>query len=437
MSNAIKERIDTGHFAFGQILVVLICFTLNMLDGFDIIAMSVVAPILSNEWGTSSRDTGYILSAALFGMTMGALFLAPLCDKYGRRFMILAASIATGLCMLLTTQVPQSVLWLVVIRVLTGLGIGVIMASTTAITSEFVPERWRNLCVPLVVLGYPFGAMLVGPVEQMLIPSYGWEALFYFGGGCTLLLATLMFFLLPESIAYLASQRGNDTRRLSHINNILSRLSRAPLKSLPPPPSVIKAAHVTTLLRPEFRATSIKLWIISFSSLLNMYLLLAYLPSLFVDSGLSRAAGSTALTFFNLGGVLGIVAIGVLSSRMHLLKPITWFFAISALLMFVYAWLESSNTALLNALIFLVGLCFQGGYTGASYTVSSRAYPPVIRATGVGWAIGLGRTGAIVSPVLVGYLISFGWDMYSLFALFALPIVLVTFLVPRLKLVDY
>jgi benzoate transport len=434
MSNTIKQRIDEGGFALGQAAVVLICFMLNVLDGFDIIAMSVVAPILAGEWGHSPKQSGFVLSAALFGMTMGAVFLAPLCDKYGRRFMILAAALFTGICMLLTTQIPASIGWLITIRVLTGLGIGVIMASTTAITSEFVPERWRNLCVPLVVLGYPFGAMLVGPIAQALIPGYGWEAMFYFGGGATLLLAALMFILLPESIVYLASRSGRDAWRLTRINQVLSRLGRASINTLPPAADHIKSASVRTLLQPEFRATSIKLWIISFCSLLNMYFLFTWLPSLFERSGLSRADGSAALTYFNLGGVLGIVLIGIISSRFYLLKPITWFFSLSAVVMLIYAVLESSDIALLNALIFTVGLLFQGGYTGGSYSVPARAYPPLIRATGVGWAIGLGRTGAIVAPVLTGYLVSFGWDMYSLFALFSMPILLVTLLVSSIKL---
>lgn len=435
-TDIIKQRIDTGNFVPAQALVVLICFILNMLDGFDIVVMSVVVPVLSDEWAISKQQIGIVLSAALLGMTLGAMFLAPLCDKYGRRRMLLFAALGTGICMIVTAQIQQSFMMLVVVRMLTGLGIGVIMASTTSITTEFVPEKWRNLCVPLVVLGYPFGAMAVGPVAELLAPFYGWQSLFYFGGIFTLMLAVFMLFFLSESISFLASQQGQDKKRLQHINKILIHLKRAPIDALPRVDSQIKPASVSALLHPKYRRHSIKLWVISFSSLLNLYFLFSWLPSLFVNSGLSLSDGRAVLTSFSTGGVFGIILIGLLSSKVYLLTPIRWFYGISAVAMFTYAWLESTDLAVLNTIVFLIGLFFQGAYTGM-YTVASRSYPSAIRATGVGWAIGLGRTGAIVAPVLVGQLVALNWNMYELFALFALPIVLVTILSTTLKLSEH
>lgn len=431
--NIIKQRIDSGGFSLGQIAVVFICFVLNMLDGFDIVAMSAVAPVLSNEWGISSEEKGFILSAALLGMTIGAMFLAPLCDKYGRRYTMLVAAAATGGCMLLTGLLPQSVPLMILLRAMTGLGVGVILASTASITTEFAPERWRNFCVPLVILGYPFGAMSAGPIAELLVPHYGWQGVFYAGGLFSLCVAAVMLVLLPESIAYLGALRGRNASRLARINEILVRFNREPIDALPAPQDGVTSVGVRALLTPDFRINSLKLWIISFVSLLNMYFLLSWLPSLFVNSGLARSDGNAALTLFNLGAIIGILTLGLLTSRIPLVKPITWFFGLSSATMFYFAWLGSSDVRLLNAMLFVIGFLFQGAYTGM-YTVASRAYPAAIRATGVGWAIGLGRVGAILAPLVVGYLVAAGWTMYELFVLFAIPVILAAALVSTIKL---
>lgn len=435
LPNPIKERIDSGGLSLTQIMVVATCFVLNMLDGFDIVAMSTAAPILLAEWGNSDAQTGYILSAALLGMTLGAMFLAPLCDRYGRRSMMLLATGFTGACMLLTTVVPPSVEVLIVVRILTGLGIGVIMANTTSLTTEFAPERWRNFLVPLVVLGYPFGAMSVGPITELLLPDYGWRGVFYFGGYFSLVVMCMMLVLLPESISFLAAQKGRDALRLKMINKILRRIKQAPFDSLPAIDTTVRAASVGALLAPVYRANTIKLWIMSFCSLLTMYFFFAWLPLLFVKSGFARSDGSYALTLFSFGGVVGILILGIVTSRVSLLKFVSRFYILSAAFMFCYALLASGDLDLvvLYALIFVIGLLFQGAYTGI-YTASSRAYPPLIRATGVGWAIGLGRTGAIIAPTMVGYFVAFGWTVPDLFVFFAVPVLLAGILGATLKL---
>ena len=431
--NIIAQRIDEAPMHLAQYAVIATCFLLNLLDGYDIVAMSVAAPALSQDWNISPEEKGYILSSALAGMTLGAMLLAPLCDRYGRRSLMLAAAICTGIAMLVTALIPQSVALMLLIRFITGLGIGVIMASTTTIASEYSPERSRNFTVPLVVLGYPTGALAVGPISQMLMPSFGWESVFIVGGVATLATALVMFFLLPESLNFMANHRDNRQMWLEKINSTLKKMDRQPIEELPAIEHSLAPAKVHSILQPDLRSNTLKLWATCFCGLFTIYFLFGWIPSLFVDNGFSRAEGIFALTLFNLGGVIGIVSIGLITTRLTLIRPIVICFVISTALMLSFAFSAGASLWSLNLLIFLIGLFFQAAFT-AIYTVLSRAYPDRIRATGVGWAIGLGRTGAIIAPIIAGFLVGMGWSMYPLFALFGLPVALMAILLATVRL---
>jgi len=425
--NIIRQRIAEGRMTAGQFFVIAICFILNTLDGFDIVAMSVSAPALVEAWGIAPTQKGYILGAALAGWAAGAMFLAPLSDKYGRRTMILIAAIVTGSMMLLTGILPHSVALMILVRFITGLGVGVIMASTTALTAEFTPERWRNLAVPVVVVGFPFGALVTGPVAAWLLP-YGWETLFFTGGFCTLLIAFLMYLLLPESVSYLANKKGDVAERLAQVNKLLARIKCAPIDALPPPVQGVAAAKVSSLLVPANRLLTLKIWLIFFVSLLNLYFILTWLPSLFESNNFARADSLRAFTYFTLGSVLGVLALGFITIKTSLSKPIALFFIISALTMFYFAYLGGTELWISYILLFIIGFVFAGGYT-AMYTVAARAYPAIIRATGVGWAIGLGRIGGILAPIITGLLVDIGWTIGPLFVFFGTPILLAALLV--------
>lgn len=416
-----------------MLIVVAIGFMLNMVDGFDVVAMSVAGPSVTTEWGVSDSEKGWILSAALIGMAVGAAFLAPYSDIFGRRLLVLSATALIGVSMIATGYIPQSVGLLIVLRAISGLGIGIIFASGATIATEFAPERYRNIAVTTVVMGYPFGAMLVGPVAQVVIPAQGWEMLFVYGGVATLLLGAMFYFILPESVEYLASRPDPMDQNLSEVNAVLKQLRRAPLSKLPPTAAESAGAgRVSSLLTPLHRANTVVIWVIYFLGFLTLYFLLSWIPSLFVDAGFSRRDGIAALTLFNFGGVLGILTIGLLTTGWKLAKPIGVFFAGSALcLIALYAY-RAESLAVLNLAVLAIGFSLQGAFT-AMYALAARNYPAAIRATGIGWAAGLGRTGAILSPIVAGYLAAAGWDLYSLSLLFALPLVLASAMVLRFR----
>lgn len=447
-SNIIRERIDNGPLTPAMALVVGIAFLLSLLDGYDVIAMSVAATALSGDWDISRAQLGPIFSAALVGMTIGAALLAPLADRVGRRIALLCATVSIGVAMIATGFIPgglpdvaigswsisQSILLLVGIRFLAGLGVGVIFANAATIASEAVPERHRDFAVLLAIMGYPFGAMLVGPIANSVISAHGWETMFIGGGVASLIMGLIIWFLLPESVDFLSLKANRSDKELKQINNILARFKRAPIDALAEPKDsgLIKAASVRSILSSEFRVDTLILWTTYFMGFFCVYFLVTWIPTLFVDAGYSRGQGIQALTYNNAGAVVGILIIGLWAKKIKLAKPIAVFFLGGALSLALIWFFKIKDATLLNSMIFLNGLLLQGAFT-ALYAVASRYYPTRVRATGIGWGAGLGRVGAIASPIVAGILAASGWDMYSLFMLFALPLVIAAVLILRFK----
>ena len=433
---AIRERIDSGSIAPMMLVIVFIAFMLNLVDGFDVVAMSAAAPSLLNDWGVSRSELGPIFSAALIGMAIGAALIAPLADHYGRRSLVTFSSIVIGVSMVSVVLIPAgdfALLLLIAVRFISGLGIGVIFASGTAIASEFVPDKYRNLAVTFAIMGYPFGAMLVGPVANFVIPSQGWEMLFVYGGIATLVLGAIVFLVLPESPEFLANKEPSQGA-LRQLNRVLRLLRRAPFNELPNQDSSARLApaKVSSLLTNEYQVRTFALWTIYFMGLFSIYFLLSWIPTLFVDTGFTRAQGINALTLHNLGAIAGIIVIGFLTTKVTLAKPIAlYYFAAAVLLVALYMWRPTGLVAL-NVFILVIGLTLQGAFS-ATYALAARAYPAAIRTTGVGWAAGLGRVGAIVSPIAIGLLAARGWDMFSLFLLSAIPLIVAGILVLRFK----
>jgi len=436
-TDTVRERIDNGAVAPTMILVVFLAFLLNLVDGFDVVAMSATAPSLIKEWGVTRLQLGPIFSSALVGMAIGAAVLAPLADRIGRRVLVLFATMIIGLSMIAVAYIPQgknAIATLVIVRFISGLGIGIIFANAATISSEFMVAKYRNLAVTLTLMGYPFGAMIVGPAANAIIPVQGWETLFIYGGVATLLMSVLIYLVLPESPEFLINKNKQSGVGLARLNELMQRLGRDEFSELPELPDTTgqKAGTVASILVPRFRLDTISLWIIYFMGFMTVYFLLSWIPTLFVDSGFSRAQGIHALTQFNLGGCVGIVMIGLAATSIKLAKPISLFFVGAALcLAAVFVW-KPDSLFFLNSMIFAIGLLLQGAFS-AMYALAAQVYPVSVRATGIGWGAGLGRVGAILSPIIAAFLATNGWSMYLLFLLFAVPLIIAAVLVVRFK----
>lgn len=424
-ADLVRARIDDGPVVPLMWLVVLLGFLLNLADGIDVVAMSVTAPSVAAEWGLERGALGPLFSAALFGMAIGAAGLAPLSDKMGRRTLLVAAMFLVGLSMLAVSWIASSasVTLFAMLRFISGLGIGVIFGCAPALASEFMPSRYRSLAVSMVVMGYPVGAVLAGPIANALIPGFGWTAVFTAGGILTLLIGAVTWTLLPESPEFLAGRAGHRPERHNEVNRLLARLERDPVTDLSPDVIRPSSTPVAQILTAERRLRTLVLWAIYFMGFLTMYFMLSWIPTLFVDAGYTRSQGIEALTGFNLGAIPGILVLAVLTTRLPLVPLLSLFF-LSAGGVLVYVGLtEPSALKSLMTLMFVGGVFLHGGFT-CLYALATQAYPSDVRAAGVGWAAGLGRTGAIASPLLAAALISAGWGMYSLFLSFALPLVI-------------
>ncbi len=424
-ADLVRARIDDGPVVPLMWLVVLLGFLLNLADGIDVVAMSVTAPSVAGEWGLERGALGPLFSAALFGMAIGAAGLAPLSDKMGRRTLLVAAMFLVGLSMLAVSWIASSasVTLFAMLRFISGLGIGVIFGCAPALASEFMPSRYRSLAVSMVVMGYPVGAVLAGPIANALIPGFGWTAVFTAGGILTLLIGAVTWTLLPESPEFLAGRAGHRPERHNEVNRLLARLERDAVTDLSPDVIRPSSTPVAQILTAERRLRTLVLWAIYFMGFLTMYFMLSWIPTLFVDAGYTRSQGIEALTGFNLGAIPGILVLAVLTTRLPLVPLLSLFF-LSAGGVLVYVGLtEPSALKSLMTLMFVGGVFLHGGFT-CLYALATQAYPSDVRAAGVGWAAGLGRTGAIASPLLAAALISAGWGMYSLFLSFALPLVI-------------
>ena len=427
----INDLIDHGKFSFRQILIVSLCLVFNMVDGFDITAMAVTAHQIGEDMQLSEDKLGLVFSFSLAGMMLGAMFLAALSDVIGRRTMIIFTLTLVGVTVLLTASV-SSLPALILLRFISGLGAGAMLASVATLASEYSPEKFRALAVTAVTAGYPLGAMTTGLVASNVVPEFGWQGMFIAGGSATLFLAIVAFFMIPESLHFLCKKQPDDA--LQRVNRILQIFKIQSLQYLP---SVEDAGGATeadrkniqqkmlTLLTPEFRRSTLTLWATFFLCISTLYFLMSWTPKLIINLGYSADAGNLAFTLFNFGGVLGIFILGYLASKWSLSTLISIFAITSAVFMWAFAGAVSLdfNQTSLMMLIFIIGISMQGGYTGM-YAVAAKIYPIEIRSTGVGWAIGLGRFGAVLGPGIAGYMIASGLPITINFMVFAIPMLI-------------
>mgnify|MGYP003672364388 CR=1 FL=1 len=418
----VADIIDNGKVSSQQLLVVGLCMFFNMLDGFDITAMAVVASDVSAELALTPDMLGWIFSFALAGMMGGAMFLAPVSDIVGRRRMIIFSVTLVAVSIILTAN-ATSLVEFIILRFISGIGAGAMLASQATLAAEYSPEKYRALSVALVTSGYPLGAMFTSVAAGMILPEFGWRGMFWAGGIATLGMGFIAFLLIPESLKFLIERR--PANALQSVNRILGKLKKPLIDALPEiseQQGNARTGLVATMLKllaPEHRKLTLTLWITFFLCFATLYFLMSWIPKLVVDAGYSSEVGRDAFFLFNFGGVLGVYVMGICSTRWKLTNLVGGLMFVSALFMLVFAYAPREQTTML-VLIFVIGVLLQGGFTGL-YSVTAKAYPTAIRSTGVGWSIGLGRFGAVVGPAVAGYTILFGLDMSANFVLFAIP----------------
>ncbi len=411
--------IDTGTMKGMQYLTVFICFLMNMLDGMDVLIISFTAPAIAKDWQISPANLGVVFSSGLVGMTVGAIFLAPFADKIGRKSMMLIAAIVMGICIYLTS-LATGIQSLLLLRFLSGLGIGAMLTSSAALTAEYTPNKSRDFWVSVVIAGYPVGAVFTGMISAEIIATAGWPHMFELAGYFTFLALPILYLFLSESLDfYIKSGHKN---ALQEINKIHAKLDIDKLEILPEITNEVKEKiHVSTLLNPFYRKATLQVWTSLFLAFCTLYFLMNWIPKLASNAGLSMEAAIYSGTIFNLGAIVGIPAQGYLSGRFGLKRTIGYIFFATAFFMVMFGLFVGSNAIL--AILFLLGFGVQGGFVGL-YAVATRMYPTQIRSTGLGWAVGAGRVGGIIGPIVGGLLVAMGLGMTQSFWFFAIPTLL-------------
>jgi benzoate transport len=400
-----KSIIDEGAMRLAQWLAVLVTVGLNALDGFDVLSVSFASPGIAHDWGIDRGTLGWVLSMELLGMAIGSLTLGPVADKIGRRPTILGCLIAMAAGMFGAGH-AQSVAQLLPWRLLTGLGIGGTLAAINAAAAELSSRRWRNFALALMVIGYPLGGVIGGLFVQKLLAHASWHAVFICGGWATTAFLPLVWFLVPESVAFLDRRRAPGA--LAEINRILARLGHAPAATL----SVVAESErrsLADILRPALLMTTVLITFAYFAHITSFYFLLKWVPKIVVDMGLTPQAAAGMLSFVSLGGACGGALFGLLATRIGL-RPLTIGTLLCAALMIVRFGHGAADVAHLRSVLICCGF-FTNAAIAGFYLLFAQVFPTHVRATGTGFAIGVGRGGAALGPVIAGYLFKAGFGL--------------------------
>jgi benzoate transport len=420
-SDSLRAAIDAGPMSRLQIIAVIMCTALNMLDGFDVLVVAFTASYITKDWGLTGSQLGLLLSAGLFGMAAGSLFLAPWADRFGRRAIILLCLVlmTAGMLLAATAQTVTQLFWL---RVLTGVGIGGLLASIGVITAEYSSAKWRGTNISIQATGYPVGATFGGVIAAVLIELYGWRSAFVFGGIVSLLMIPLVLRWLPESMDFLVARR--PPRALERLNSLLRRMGRGEVAELPAQTSADMPAAgnvLRALFVGETSRSTVLIWSSFFLLMFSFYFVMSWTPRLLEAAGLSAQQGIQGGVWMNAGGIVGGSLFAALAARFRLSGLTSAFLTLTAAATIVFAFvLNEVVPAFLVAVA--IGIMLVGSMAGL-YSLAPILYPARVRATGVGWAIGIGRLGAILAPATAGLLVDSGWSTTQLYCAFALPLI--------------
>lgn len=412
----LQAIIDAAPVSALQWRVIACCFLVVMMDGFDTAAIGFIAPDIRTQWQLSAGALAPLFGAGLLGLTGGALLCGPLSDKFGRKRVLEGCVAFFGLMSLLSAFAP-SLEMLVLLRFLTGLGLGGAMPNTVTMTSEFLPARRRGSLVTLMFCGFTLGSALGGVVSAQLVASIGWQGILLLGGVLPLALAAALLFALPESPRFLA-RSGRDPHRLA------STVSRITGKDYRGVNFVLNEVRITrsaagSLFQGRLRGLTLMLWVVFFMSLLIIYLLSSWMPVLLHQRGIALQQAAWITTSFQIGGTLGAVALGWLMDKLNA----WWVLAVSYLLGAVCLALigvAQDSLWLMTLAIFGVGIGVSGSQVGLN-ALSAVLYPTDCRATGVSWANAVGRSGAIVGSLSGGMMMAMSLSFSALFLIIAVP----------------
>jgi len=414
----VSEVIDNSAIGPVHISTFTLCALCMVMDGFDVQALGYVAPAIIQEWKISPALLGPVFGASNFGVLVGQLSFTMVADKVGRRPVLIAGAVAFGLLTLLTGRVTN-VEELFAVRFLAGAALGSIIPNATALIGEFSPKRSRVTLMTWVGIGFTAGAALGGFVAAWMIPRFGWPSVFYFGGTIPILLAALMMLWLPESLKLLALKG----RRRDYIATWLKKVSPStPITNetaFVVPEASKQGVPLVHLFRDGRAIATLLLWVVNFMNLLNLYSLANWLPTVVRGAGYSTSTAVLVGTMLQVGGTISPFLFAWLIMRKGFIPVLAATFALGTVMIALIGQ-PGISLALLVTIVFIAGACVVGAQPSVN-ALSATYYPTYLRATGLGWGLGIGRAGSIVGPVVTGWFIALQWTTQSIFLALAIP----------------
>jgi len=415
----LQKLADRASFNSFHLGVLLWCALIIIFDGYDLAVAGIALPSIMKQMGVSPTNAGFMVSSALFGMMFGAIFLGTIADKIGRR---LAMVICIALFSVFTAGagLTSDPMTFSAMRFLAGLGIGGVMPNVVAQMTEYSPRKMRSTMVTLMFSGYAVGGMLAAVVGKGLIESHGWQSVFL-AAGLPVLLIPLILKSMPESMPFLIK-----TRQTARLQEIAARLDPSyqpqPGDSFDLPKQDRDAsAPIGKLFQDGRGFSTVMFWIAFFMCLFMVYALSSWLTKLMAGAGYTLGSALTFVLVLNFGGMVGAIGGGWLADRFHIKHVLVGMYALAAVSISLLGY--PVPTPVLFLLVGLAGASTIGTQI-VTYAYVGQFYPMAVRATGIGWASGVGRSGAILAPIVIGSLVAMALPLEQNFLAIGLPAVI-------------
>jgi MFS transporter, AAHS family, 4-hydroxybenzoate transporter len=414
----VTELIDSQPFGGARLGIVLLCGLVAVFDGLDLQAIGLAAPAMAAELHVAPPALGRVFSAALAGLALGAFGLGLAADRMGRKRVLIVSTLCFG-GFTWCTALASSVNELLVYRFCTGLGLGGAMPGFISLAAEYVPRRLRAPIISALWAGFPLGGVLGGLLGSSLIPLWGWQSIFWVGGALPLVLTAVLSFVLPESIAFLVSRNAPPQRIASLIERIcpgarFDREGRFVLGEERAP-----GVPLGQLFRAGRAGGTLLLWASFFVAFMMLVTNSAWSPTLLRTQGVELAQSAIAMATFNFGSVIGTSLAGWLIARLSVIGVLPLAFVGGALVIGAVGY-AADSIWLIRFFEGLFGL-FLGCASSGLIVLAALFYPTAVRSTGVGWAMGVGRIGSFVGPLVVGALVGQNWPIHRIFVAIGVP----------------
>ncbi|MFB2577824.1 MFS transporter [Acinetobacter sp. c2-A9] len=396
----LTDIIDERPLGKRQYMILIICGILMVLDGFDVQSVSYAAPAILQDWQIDKGELGHVFGSGLFGLLVGSLVFSYFSDKFGRRPILLWATLFFAVCMLVTAFV-QNVEQLIALRFITGLGLGAIMPNAMALCGEITPKKQRISVMMFIACGFTVGAMLGGFIAAFMIPRWGWHSVFIVGGILPALLLIVMYKYMPESLQYQALRNPDDPK----VRQTLTQFY--PSETLPAQFQVTKpqgGMPVKALFEKGRHKFTITIWVISLMNMIALYFLSSWMPTLAKLTSIPMEKAILLGATLQFGGTVGTIIMGRLIDKQGFHKILVPCFVVAAATIAILGNVVSS-LPMFFVLIFIIGFAVIGGQPAIN-AMAANYYPTEYRTTGVGWSLGIGRIGSVIGPTLGGWLLT-------------------------------